>query len=283
MNSVTLWARFSVVLTAVVLCVAFAASTTAQVQTQTTTTSGTATKQVKIESGEVVAVKGNNLFVKMADGTVRDFPNIPESARATVDGKKLGIHELKPGMKLQRTTVTTTTPQVVTTIQTVTGKVWHVTPPLSVILTLENGQNQEFKIPEGQKFTVNGQETDAWGLREGMKVTATKIVESPETAVSQQTQVTGTMPPDAPVLIAEGEPKPAPAATTASAGEATATGTPSDTGAAATGTAAGAGATTKEAEQSQPTTSRWPLFLGLLVLVLILAWLANRFLRKSHA
>jgi len=130
MNSVTLWARFSVVLTAVVLCVAFAASTTAQVQTQTTTTSGTATKQVKIESGEVVAVKGNNLFVKMADGTVRDFPNIPESARATVDGKKLGIHELKPGMKLQRTTVTTTTPQVVTTIQTVTGKVWRVNPPL---------------------------------------------------------------------------------------------------------------------------------------------------------
>jgi len=283
MNSVTLWARFSVVLTAVVLCVAFAASTTAQVQTQTTTTSGTATKQVKIESGEVVAVKGNNLFVKMADGTVRDFPNIPESARATVDGKKLGIHELKPGMKLQRTTVTTTTPQVVTTIETVKGKVWHVTPPLSVILTLENGQNQEFKIPEGQKFTVDGQETDAWGLKKGMKVTATKIVESPETTVSQQTQVTGTMPPDAPVLIAEGEPKPAPAATTASAGEATATGTPSDTGAAATGTAAGAGATTKEAGQSQPTTSRWPLFIGLLVLVLILAWLANRFLRKSHA
>ena len=283
MNSVTLWARFSVVLAAAVLCVAFAAPTRAQVQTQTTTTSGTATKQVKIESGEVVAVKGNNLFVKMADGTVRDFPNIPESARATVDGKKLGIHELKPGMKLQRTTVTTTTPQVVTTIQTVTGKVWHVTPPLSVILTLENGQNQEFKIPEGQKFTVDGQETDAWGLKKGKKVTATKIVESPETTVSQQTQVTGTMPPDAPVLIAEGEPKPAPAATTASAGEATATGTPSDTGAAATGTAAGAGATTKEAEQSQPTTSRWPLFIGLLVLVLILAWLANRFLRKSHA
>ena len=282
MNSVTLWARFSVVLAAAVLCVAFAAPTRAQVQTQTTTTSGTATKQVKIESGEVVAVKGNDLFVKMDDGTVRDFPNIPESARATVDGKKLGIHELKPGMKLQRTTVTTTTPQVVTTIQTVTGKVWHVTPPLSVILTLENGQNQEFKIPEGQKFTVNGQETDAWGLREGMKVTATKIVESPETAVSQQTQVTGTMPPDAPVLIAEGEPKPAPAATTASAGGATSTGTPSDTGAAATGTAAGAGATTNEGEQSQPTT-RWPLFIGLLVLVLILAWLANRFLRKSHA
>jgi hypothetical protein len=209
----------------------------------------------------------------MPDGTIRDFPNVPESARATVDGKKLGIRELRPGMKLQRTTVTTTTPQVVTTVETVTGKVWHVNPPVSVILTLENGQNQMFKIPEGQKFTVNGQETDAWGLKDGMKVTATKITTAEATSVTQKTQVSGTMPPDAPVLIAAGAPTPAPAAsaTTANAG-----------GAAATGTAAGTEATTTE-PQSRSATSRWPLFVGLIVLVVILAWLGNRFLRKSHA
>ena len=57
---------------------------------------------------------------------------------------------------------------MVTTIQTVTGKVWHVTPPLIVILTLENNENQAFKIPDGQKFMVDGTETDAWGLKKGM-------------------------------------------------------------------------------------------------------------------
>ena len=244
------------------LSITFAASTSAQVQMQTSTTSRTPTKEVKIESGDVVAVKGNDLFVKMPDGTIRDFPNAPESAKATVDGKKLGIHELKPSMKLQRTTVTTTTPQVVTTIETVTAKVWHVNPPASVIFTLENGQNQMFKIPEGQKFTVNGQETDAWGLKDGMKVTATKITTAEATSVTQKTQVTGTMPPDAPVLIAAGEPTPAPAAsaTTANAG-----------GATASGTAAGTGATTTEPEQSRATTSRWPLCVGFLVLIVILA------------
>jgi len=108
-------------------------------------------------------------------------------------------------------------------------------------------------------------------------------VESPETTVSQQTQVTGTMPPDAPVLIAEGEPKPSAPPTTAGAAGATATGASGGTGTAATGTAADAGATTKEAGQSQPTTSRWPLFIGLLLLLLILAWLGNKLLRKSHA
>jgi len=107
-------------------------------------------------------------------------------------------------MKLQRTTVTTTTPQVVTTIETVTGKVWQPTPLRHT--HSGNGQNQMFKIPEGQKFTVNGQETDAWGLKDGMKVTATKITTAVATSVTQKTQVTGTMPPDAPVLIAAGEP-----------------------------------------------------------------------------
>jgi len=200
MNSGSLWTRYSVMLVAAVL-VAFAASSSAQVQSTTTTTSGIPTKDVTIERGEVVAVKGNNLFVKMADGTLRDFPNVPESAKVTVDGQQLGVHDLKPGMILVRATVTTTTPQVVTTVQSVTGKVLKVTPPLSVILALENGEDQMFKIPEGQKFTVDGQETDAWGLREGMKVTATKIVEVPETVVTKQKLVTGTMPPDVPVLI----------------------------------------------------------------------------------
>jgi LPXTG-motif cell wall-anchored protein len=163
----------------------------------------------------------------MEDGSFRHIANVPESAKITVDGKQLGIHDLKPGMKLQRSIITTTTPQVVTTVQTVTGKVWHVTPPNSVILQLENNTNQSFKIPNGQKFNVNGQMVDAFGLKKGMVVTATKIVEVPEVVVSQQKHVTGTMPAppsappaDVPILIAKAEPTPAPAAAEAPAASA---------------------------------------------------------------
>ena len=60
---------------------------------------------------------------------------------------------------------------------------------------MENGENQQFKIPKGQKFMVNGTETDAWGLKKGMTVSATKIVETPVTSVSQHQQVSGTLPP----------------------------------------------------------------------------------------
>jgi hypothetical protein len=122
-------------------------------------------------------------------------------------------------MKLQRTITVTTTPQTITTVQTVQGKVWHINPPNSVILTLDNGTNQQFKIPKGQKFMVDGQETDAWGLKKGMNVSATKVVEVPQTTIDQQRKLTGSMPPppppppaDTPILVAQLEPTPAPSA-----------------------------------------------------------------------
>jgi len=218
MNSKTGWARVWLMLAVGVVSLAFALSMSAQGQTESTTTAGQASHAETVERGEVVHVSGNDLVVKMEDGTIRHFPNVPDSARATVDGRELGIHDLKPGMKLERTITVTTTPQTITTVQTVTGKVWHVSPPSSVILRLEDGTNQQFKIPKDQKFTVDGQETDAWGLKKGMKVSATKVVEEPQTVVEHQRQVTGSMPPpppappaDVPILIAVAEPAPAPA------------------------------------------------------------------------
>src|ERR1700740_1062112 len=133
MNSATGWTRMWLMLAVGAMCFAFAISMSAQVKTTTDTTSGQATHEVTVERGEVVLVNGNDLVVKMEDGSIRHIPNVPDTAKVTVDGRQLGIHDLKPGMKLQRTITTTTTPQTVTTVQTVTGKVWHITPPNSVI------------------------------------------------------------------------------------------------------------------------------------------------------
>lgn len=179
----------------VLLCIFLSAMMMAQVKTETNTTQGQPTTETKVERGEVIAVSGNDLVVKMEDGRVENFPDIPESARVTVDGQQLSIHDLKPGMKLERTITTTTTPQTVTTVKTVTGKVFQVMPPAAIILTLEDGSNEQFKIPEGQKFTVDGREVDAWGLRKGMTVSATKVVTAPETVVAEEKKVTGEMPP----------------------------------------------------------------------------------------
>ena len=224
MNLAIGWTRRSLGLAVGAACFAFALSMSAQVKTTTDTTNGKATNQVTVERGEVVFVQGNDLVVKMEDGTIRHFPNVPESVRVNVDGRELGIHDLQPGMKLQRTITTTTIPQTVTTVKTVTGKVWHVTPPNTVILTLEDGSNQQFKIPKGQKFMIDGQQVDAWGLKKGMTVSATKIVEEPVTVVERERQLTGSMPPpppppppDVPILVAVALVPPAPAAPPAAA------------------------------------------------------------------
>jgi len=133
----------------------------AQVQTQTKTSVGYPTTDIQVDRAKVVLVDGNDLVVKTEQGKLVHFANIPESARATVDGQELSIHDLKPGMMLQRTITTTTTPEMITTAKRVKGTVWQINPPESVVLTLENGKNQQFKIPKGTKFTVDGQPTDA--------------------------------------------------------------------------------------------------------------------------
>ena len=208
--------RIKIQLSMGLLCLLLSSVMMAQVKTESTTTQGQATVQTQVERGEVLAVSGNDLMVKMEDGQVRNFPSIPDSVKITVDGQQLSIHDLKPGMKLERTITTTSTPQTVTTVKTVTGKVWHVQPPDSVSLRLEDGTTETFNIPKGQKFTVDGQETDAMGLRKGMQISATKIVTEPQDVVSSEHKVTGQMPPppqveavQGPLLIETQTPQPA--------------------------------------------------------------------------
>src|SRR6516164_9785744 len=195
---------YKVLLAAFSLSVVLALNVNAQVKTETKVEEGLVSQTVKVETGEVVYVSGNDLIVKTDDGMLRHFPNVPDDKTVTVGGKELTIHDLKPGMKLQRTTVTTTIPRMITTVRTVTGKVWSVSPPNSVILTLEDGTNQSFNIPTGQKFNVNGQETDAWGLKQGMNISATAVTETPETVVSQKVVRKGTLPSPTPQLPTEG-------------------------------------------------------------------------------
>jgi hypothetical protein len=192
------------------LCLAFSLTAAGQVETTTKSAPvGAPTKSVKVARGEIVYVSGNNVVIKMEDGTLRHFDNVPDSTTVTVDGQQLNVHQLKPGMKVEKQVITTTTPKMITTVKTVTGTVWQVSPPNSVILTLEDGKNQRFKIPTGQKFNINGQETDAFGLRQGMKIDAQMVTEQPEVVVTQQAKITGTMPPppppapkpDVPILV----------------------------------------------------------------------------------
>ena len=204
------WAPLCLPLVAGVVCIALVPNGHAQMHTKTTTSTGKSTQVVTVDRAEVVLVAGNDLVLKMEDGTIRHIADVPDSFKATVDGNEVGIYDLKAGMILERTTTITTTPKVVTRVETIKGKVWHVNPPNYIYLTMDNGTNERFEIPKGQKFNVEGQTVDARALQPGMIITATKVVEFTATEVEQQRKLTGSMPPappsppaNTPILIAK--------------------------------------------------------------------------------
>ena len=96
---------FRVVLAALAVCF------TAVIATAQTTTTASQTKTF-----EVIAVNGNDLVVKLPEGT-REI-KVPDDFRFTVDGQQLASRDLKPGMKgtATITTSTTVTPVVVTEV-----------------------------------------------------------------------------------------------------------------------------------------------------------------------
>ena len=161
---------------------------------------GLAQQTASVERGEVLAVNGNDIMVKMDTGEVRHY-TAPPGATANVDGKQITVQDLRPGMKLQRTTITTTTDRVVTSVRTTQGTVWQVNAPY-VIFTGPDGKNKQVKVPDGTKFTIGGESKTVFELRKGMKFTATIVTQAPETVVTSTRSTTGTAPPPPKPVIA---------------------------------------------------------------------------------
>ena len=181
-------------MTAGLVSLAIAPIGMAQDTSKTQVVAGTSTSTTSVEKGEVVYVSGNDLVVKMDTGEIRHI-NVPDTARATVDGKELSVHDLKQGMKLQRTITTTTTPKTVTTIRTIQGTVFAVIPPSNLILSFPDGSpNKSYNVPKDQKFVIDGKPYSAFELKKGMKIGATVVTESSDVAVSETRRATGTAP-----------------------------------------------------------------------------------------
>ena len=185
-------------------------------QTTTSKTPGTATVTTEQMSGEVVKVEGNTVVVKMASGELRTFSNVPDSRRAMIDGKEVGVRDLKPGTKLTATITRTETPITVRTTTVGTGKVWFVSGT-SVILTLPSGENKQYNVKPDYKFIVNGQPATVYDLRPGMTVSAEKIVEEPKLDIVTDRRVVGQAPAPAPAAAPAQTPAPAPAPAPAAA------------------------------------------------------------------
>ena len=143
--------------------------------------------------GEVAYIQGDYLIAKMVPSGVYRLFQLKPGKTATIDGVVMPLNKAPIGTVLTADVTVTETPVTDRTITTLKGKVW-VAGPTSVILTLENGENKQYDVPAGMRFDVDGKKLEAMELRQGMNITATKIVESPRTEIATDNVVTGVGP-----------------------------------------------------------------------------------------
>lgn len=167
----------------------------AQDTATTTIKHGESSYDTQVKNAEVVYVEGNDLILKLENGKIEHL-NVPDSDVFTIDGANVSVHELTPGTKLTQLITTTTAPRYVTTVRTVKGRVWHVTAPHSVILTLPDHTNQTFNIPSSAKIMVNGQQKTPFDLRKGMIFEATIVTDDTHTVVESSKSTLGERPAD---------------------------------------------------------------------------------------
>lgn len=161
-------------------------------QTKETVPGGTAKVKTSQVQGELVAKGSDWLIAKDLHGNYKLY-SVQPGRKAIVDGVAKTLDELQMGTMLTSTATTTETPLVNRTTTITQGKVFWASPK-SVIVTLEDGVNKQYAVPDGFKFDVDGKQITAMELRPGMKLTGTKIVEEPVTVITKDVVVTGVAP-----------------------------------------------------------------------------------------
>ncbi len=166
------------------------------------------TSTTEIKKGTVVHVYGDNLVVRGQDGVVKEY-DIPAGFQFMVDGKAVGIADLKPGTMLTSKVTTTTTPHVVQTTEIKNAKVVKVVGG-TVIVRMADGEIKKFsKVPSDVKLSSNGNPIELSQLREGMNLTATIVSESVTTVTETSAMVGGHGPAKPAPVKAAPAPKPA--------------------------------------------------------------------------
>ncbi len=165
----------SVVIVTVALGLAFAGAPLAQ------TTSTT-----DVRNFEVISVDGNKLVVRDEKGTQE--LSVPDDFRFTVDGKKMSVSELKPGMKGTATVTTTTTVKPVVVTEVREAEVLRASPISMTVRTADGARKftQTELDTKGIRIYKDGNSVRLSDLKKGDKLTATVITNGPPVVLTEK-------------------------------------------------------------------------------------------------
>jgi hypothetical protein len=146
-------------------------------------TTGTTTETKKFE---VIAVEGNQLVVKLPEGT-REL-TVPDDFRFNIDGKMLSVHELTPGMAGTATITMKTTVIPVSVTEVKNGTVLQAMGPTIVVRTDDGVKmfSQSDIDKRGVKIMRHGKPAQISDFRTNDKLTATIITSKPPRVLTER-------------------------------------------------------------------------------------------------
>ena len=134
------------------------------------------TTTVEMKNFEVIAINGNKLVFRDQTGT-REI-TVPDDFRFTIDGKKMAVSELKPGMKGTAAVTTTTTVVPVFVTELREGEVLRASD-MSMTVRGADGNTRRFTQGEinkrGIEIVKDGKAVRIADLKKGDKLSAVII------------------------------------------------------------------------------------------------------------
>ena len=231
---------------------------------------GQTTSSVDMRNFEVISVDGNRLVVRDEKGT--EAITVPADFRFTVDGKKMAVSDLKPGMKGTAVITTTTTvkPVVVTEVREAT-----VLRASDLSITVRKTDGTTERYTQGQVDTSGiqifkeGRPVRMHELRRGDKLTATIVSDAPPVVLTEK-EVQATLDE------AKAEPTTTAMATAPAAAEPAATAAPATTPAAAPAVVAEPTPAAAPTPPAEPAGGSMTLYVGIVIAIALALFLFAR-------
>ena len=178
--------------------------------TGTTSTESVAQKSRTI-SGVVETVAGNKVVLREADG-LHEY-NPPTGFKFQLDGKDVGVDEIKPGMSINAVVTDKVITRRVTVTRIESGTVAQVAPG-GIVLKDQSGElkSYNFKDPAGNDiyFVRDGKEVPLRNVKVGERLSGTFVTTLPEQRISQRSAVakaTEPSPAPEPAVVAAATPR----------------------------------------------------------------------------